>query len=401
MKPRQARRILPAFGLVVGILLMGAMPVMALDGRAGDSVTVGGEEEIEEDLYLAGRTVATIGSIDGDVFAAGQTVSIGGDIEGGLTVAGQTVSVNADVARGVRVGGQTVDVNGAIGRDLVTGCATLIVNPESSIGGDLYVGAGQVTLRGDVTGDVYGGAEEIVFEGNVGGNVHVEVGSLKIAPHAVIEGNLWYAAPEEISIPQGSVKGDITFTQREVAEDSQRAAHGAGAMAPFVFFASLTWKIIAYLMALVTGIVLILVLPRVMAAAPLTIRTQTGPVAGWGAIALFLVPLASIVLCITVIGLPLGLIGLVLSGVLLYIAQLPVSMFIGYLILGRSRALKGKGFMIGCLALGLLLVKLAEAIPFAGAFISLAVALFGMGAFLVVDKRMLKALNASDWENET
>jgi hypothetical protein len=86
--------------------------------------------------------------------------------------------------------------------------------------------------------------------------------------------------------------------------------------------------------------------------------------------------------------------------VLLYITQIPVAIFIGYLLLGRSRALEGKGFMIGCLALGLLLISLAKLIPFAGFFIFLAVAIFGMGALLMVDKKMMGALRNSDWENE-
>lgn len=315
-------------------------------------------------------------------------------------MAAQTLTISANVGGGVRAGAQTLDVRGTIERDLVAGCGVLILDSNASIGDDLYVGSGEISLRGDVGGDVYGGAESVVIAGTVGGDVHVEVGSLDIEPGAVIEGDLWYAAPEEISIPKGSVQGDVTFTERVVDEDAQQAAEGFGALAPFVFFASFTWKLITYLMALVTGILLILILPRAMAAAPMAIRTQTGPVAGWGAIALFLVPLAAIVLCITVIGLPVGLIALALWTVLLYIAQIPVAIFIGYLILGRSRSLEGKGFMIGCLALGLLLIALVKLIPFVGFFICLAVAMFGMGAFLMVDKKMMGTLKNSDWENE-
>ena len=400
MKKKGLARLGPALALVMVSVLLSAAPVMALDGRAGDAVSVGGDEEIEEDLYLAGRTVTTTGIVDGDVFVGGQTVNIGGDISGGLSVGAQTLTINAEVAGGVRVGAQTLDVAGSIGRDLVAGCATLILDSNASIGDDLYVGSGEVSLRGDIGGDIYGGAESMVIAGTVGGDVHVEVGSLDIEPGAVIEGNLWYSAPAEISIPKGSVKGDVTFTERVVDEDRQQAAEDFGALAPFVFFASFTWRLIAYLMALVTGIILILLLPRVMAAAPMAIRTQTGPVAGWGAIALFLTPLAAIVLCITVIGLPIGLIALALWTILLYIAQIPVAIFIGYLILGRSRALEGKGFMIGCLALGLLLIALVKLIPFVGFFIGLAVALFGIGAYLMVDRKMLGAVKNSDWENE-
>ena len=399
MKKKGLARLGPALALVVFLVLLSSAPVMALDGRAGDAVAVGSDEDIQEDLYLAGRTITTSADVDGDVFVAGQTVTIGGDISGGVTVGAQTLSINGDVEGGVRAGGQTVDVAGNIARDLVVGCATLILNSDASIGDDLYVGAGDAALRGDIGGDIYGGAESMVIAGTVGGDVHVEVGSLDIEPGAIIEGNLWYSAPAEVTIPKGSVKGDVTFTERVTDEDRQ-AAQGAGALAPFMFFASFTWRLIAYLMALVTGIIMILLLPRAMSAAPMAIRSQTGPVAGWGAIVLFLTPLAAIILCITVVGLPVGLIAFVLWGVLLYIAQIPVAIFIGYLILGRSRTLEGKGFMIGCLALGLLLISLVKLIPFVGFFVSLAVAVFGIGALLIVDRKMLSALRNSDWENE-
>jgi hypothetical protein len=114
-------------------------------------------------------------------------------------------------------------------------------------------------------------------------------------------------------------------------------------------------------------------------------------VAGYGAIALFVTPLAAIVVCATVVGLPLGIITLLLWGILLYLSQIPVSLFIGHAILGRNKPLESKGYMIGCLALGLLLLTLARAIPFVGFFVALATALFGLGAFVVTERRLMRS----------
>jgi len=329
--------------------------------------------------------------VHGDVFAGGQTVSIGGTIDGGATVGGQTVTLGGSITRSVRVGASTVNATGDIEGDLLAGCGTLTVADSARVGDDLLFGAQQVYVRGEVEGDVKGGAETLVIAGHVGGDVQVEVGTLEVRPGAVIEGNLSYAAGTEADIPAGTVKGSVAFTERIEEEDTKEVREGLGALGPLFFLAGITWKIAAYLMALVAGIVLILLLPGRMAGASDSIRTHTGASAGWGAIALFVTPLAAIVVCITVVGLPVGLIALVLWGALLYLSHLPVSMFIGHLILGHSKPLVGRGFMIGCLALGLLLFTLLTAIPLVGGLIWLASALFGMGAFVVVEKRLIEA----------
>ena len=391
MKTRRLIRLLPALAVAIFAMGLSAAPVLAFDSRGGDVVTVGGEEEVEGDLYLGGRTVTTTGAVHGSVFAAGQTLSIGGTIDDGATVVGQTVTLSGSIGRGVRVGATTVNATGDIGGDLVAGCSALTVADSARVGEDLVFGAGQVYVRGEVEGGIKGAAETLVIEGRVGGDVQVKVGTLEVKPGAVIEGNLSYTANTEADIPAGAVKGTVAFTERVEKEDAKEIREGLGALGPFFFLAGITWKIVAYLMAFVAGIVLILLLPGRMAGASDAIRTHTGASAGWGAIALFVTPIAAIVVCITVVGLPIGLISLALWGILLYLSQLPVSLLIGHLILGHSKPLKGRGFMIGSLALGLLILTLLRAIPLIGFFVWLAIAMFGMGACVVMGKRMIEA----------
>jgi cytoskeletal protein CcmA (bactofilin family) len=391
MKTRRLTRLLPALAVAMFVMVLSAAPVLAFDSRAGDLVTVGGEEEVQGDLYLGGRAITTTGIVHGSVFAAGQTVSIAGTIDDGATLGGQTVTLSGRIGRGVRVGASTVDATGDIEGDLVAGCGTLTVADGARVGEDLVFGAGKVYVLGEVEGDIKGGAETLVIAGRVGGDVEVKVGTLEVKPGAVIEGNLSYTAGTESDIPAGAVKGTIAFTERIEEEDTREVRRGLGALGPFFLLAGIIWKIVAYLMALVTGIVLILLLPGRMAGASDAIRTQTGASAGWGAIALFVTPIAAIVVCITIVGLPIGLISLALWGILLYLSQLPVGLLIGHLILGHSKPLEGRGFMIGSLALGLLLLTLLRAIPLLGFFVWLTIALFGMGAFVVVEKRTIEA----------
>jgi cytoskeletal protein CcmA (bactofilin family) len=366
-----------------------AVPVLAFDARAGDNVTIAAGEEVNEDAYLAGNNVLCNGTVNGDIFAAGQTVTIGGTVANGVTAAGQTVLVSGPVGHGVRAAGSTVDIVGTVGRDVVAAGGNVTIHRSASMNRDLLIAAGAAVISGDVGRNVWGAADQLTIEGSVGGNVDVKVGTLIIAPGATVGGNLSYTAESEATIPVGAVKGTVTFTQR-VDDGARRGAAGRfGALAPLAFFAGLTWKIIAYLMAFLTGLVLIVIAPRRMATASSAIRNDKGPVAGYGAIALFVTPIAAVVVCLTIIGLPLGIIALLLWGIVLYLSQLPVSLFIGHLILGRTRLLDSKGFMIGCLALGLLLIALVRAIPLVGGIVAVATALFGFGAFVVGERRRM------------
>ncbi|MCK9356263.1 MAG: polymer-forming cytoskeletal protein [Dehalococcoidia bacterium] len=378
--------------LVVGMLLascgvLNAAPVLAFDARTGDTVSVAPGEEVDGDLYLAGRSVSCGTNVDGDVFAGGQTVSIAGQIDGGLTAAGQTVLITADVSRGIRVAGSSVDLAGVAARDLIAAGNTVTISNDSTIEGDLAVGGNTVSVQGDVAGNVWGSCQQFILDGSVGGNVKLQVGTLTISPGATIAGNLDYTSATQANIPAGTVKGTVTFTERAEKDKPGDAGEGWEALGPLAIFAGFTWKLLAYLMALLTGIVLILILPARMTAYSDAIRTETGPVAGWGALALFVTPLAAIVACITIVGLPLGLITLTLWAILLYLSQLPVALVIGHVILGRNKPLEGRGFMIGSLALGLLIIMLLCLIPFVGWLIGLATALFGFGAVVVAERR--------------
>lgn len=103
---------------------------------------------------------------------------------------------------------------------------------------------------------------------------------------------------------------------------------------------------------------------------------------GWGALLLFATPIAAIIVCCTVIGLPLGIIGLVLYGIAIYLSQIPVALCIGRLIIGRFREVESKGIMVGAMATGLAILTLLMWIPILGFLIGLATAIFGLGSLI-------------------
>jgi hypothetical protein len=363
------------------LVIFTAVPVLAFDSRGGTTVTVASGEVVDDDLYVAGNSIIIDGTINGDLWAAGNSITVDGVVTGSVMAIGRTVNINGDVGHAVRAGGETIIVNGDVGGDAIVGCSQAHIASTAKIGGDLLFGAGNARIDGLVKGGIKGQGGEITISNGVEGNIDLEVESLTISPTANIQGNLTYTSEQEANIQSGAQIGGITTHNLPKIEEKRAKAF------PSVLFSGMGAKVLSFLMALIAGLVIILLAPRRLTSAAEAIRTRPGPSAGWGALILFVTPIAAIIACITIIGIPVGLITLALWGIAIYLAQIPVGLSIGRWIIGHFREVEGKAIMVGTLALGLVILKLLGLIPHLGFFIGLAVSIFGLGAVVVSARR--------------
>lgn len=365
-------------GLIVSllaILLMTftAVTVLAFDARYGDLVTVASGEVIDGDLYVAGGTIIIDGTINGDLIAAGKTIRVNGPVNGSIIAAGGTVNINGEVTHAVRVLGETLNISGTIGRDLLVAGGEVSLASTAKIGSDLLLGAGTALIDGLIKGDINSGVE-----------------SLTIASTASIQGKLTYISENEANIHSGAqIRGTITHQLPDVKERLAVGTHKLPNVGERILTGIGLWgKVIGFLMTLVLGIIIILLAPRRVKAVTESIRTRPWTSLGWGAIILIFTPIAALIVCITIIGLPLGLITLVLYIIAIYLTQLFVGLLIGQLIIGSSRRVETRAALVGALTLGLAILSLLRLIPYLNFFIGLATVLFGLGAILVSEKKL-------------
>jgi cytoskeletal protein CcmA (bactofilin family) len=363
------------------MMMLTAVPVLAFDARREETVTVGSGEVVDDDLYVGASTIIIDGMVNGELWAAGYTITVNGVVNDSVMVAANMISISGDVGHAVRAAGQTISISGNINGDLMVFGSAVTVASTATVKGDLFVGAANVRIDGLVEGDIKGGGSEVTIGNGVKGNVELEVDSLTILPTANIEGDLTYTSEEEADIQSGAQIGGATTHNLPPVEEEPAKAF------PFVLFSGILGKLTGFLMALVTGLVIILIAPRRLMSIAESIRISPGASAGWGAVVLFVTPIAAILVCLTIVGIPVGLIALVLWGMGLYLAQIPVGLLIGRLIISRFTGMEGRAIMTGALALGLVILTLLGLIPYLGFFIGLAVALFGLGAVVVSERR--------------
>jgi len=317
---------------------------------------------LANDVFAMGQLVQLVGSVQDNAFAMGQTVQLAdqGQVDGDLLALGQIVRIDRPVEG-----------------DVYAVAEQLRIGPEGVVGGDLYGGGALVVIEGSVLGDVEVGAGRVDLQGTVGGDFTVEAGELDIAPGAVVGGDLAYTASQEAELPAGAVGGGVSFDEIELS------THGGAKSEPSLLAEAawgalgLGWK---YLSSLIVGFVLLALggEERVRRAARL-VRSQPARSAGIGFVIAVVLPVAALVAMALILPLPLGVLGLVVWGVGLYVARLLVAQALGDAILGQVRP-DSTGSPYLSLAVGLPAILLAFQIPWLGALLWLGVTVLGLGA---------------------
>lgn len=295
---------------VLGMLALAIVtPVRAFENREGETVVIGKDEVVDDDLYIFAATIVVDGTIKGDLVTAGQTITINGVVEGDLMAAGQTVIINGEVMDDARIAGAALQVGSeaVVGDDLVAAGASLETMAGSQVGGDLVVGSGQALLAGDVAGDVIAGTAALELRGEFGGNVEAYVemtaesddmppmnmymnqspialpqvpGGLTIADGAKIAGDLTYSSNIEIPIPSGAVSGKVTRTKVQIET-------GKVAVAPTPAQKVSDWAMDMLRLAvtlILLGLFLGWLFPNFMKALPEFVQSKPWAALLWGAV---------------------------------------------------------------------------------------------------------------------
>ena len=375
MKSRLGLALMVAFILT----LLGAPAAFAADFRTDTTISIGEGEVIEDDLFLIGTTITVNGTVNGDLFVAGTSVTINGTVNGNINVAGESVTIGGAISDGARVVANSFSFSGTVGRDLLLLGNTNAIVSDAVIGRDLILTVSDLTLDGTVERRVAGVAEMVTLNGSVGTEFDISVENLTINDGASIGGDLTYRSENEAEIAGGAeIGGELTHEMAAAADDID------------IGFSvnSIAVGVVGLLMAAVYGTVLLLVFPRLTLAASNQLLENPLMSLGMGVVFLIVVPIVAILVMITVIGIPLGIIALLLYGVALFSAQIFVGMTIGRLILsfvtdGNRRLIQFFGLLIGLLILfGL------SFIPYVQSWAPLVIAILGLGGLMLAIGRL-------------
>lgn len=374
---QKRHRTLGRLGAAAGILLAAAMlfSTLALASSAsyeGGMMQLGPGQVLDSMGFFAGPNIRVDGTVHGTVFAAGQNIVISGDIDGDLFVAGQTLSIPGTVSGNVYVAGQGITLAGDVGGDVFAAGQDLSLDPGAFIARDLTVAGAFIALDGTVGRDLNGGAANVDIGGTIGRHARLEVDSLRLGDAASIGGDLAYRSEREGTFAPGStISGRTDWTYVDRTAQAHRPSSAS----------RLLWKILGIGSALLVWLFLRLWRPAFWSSTSTRIYEAPLLTLGMGSLALIVTPMAILLLLVTVIGIPAGILLGIAYGVSIYLSRIVLAAFLGY---WAERRLGWRQIHLGVwlFLLGYVLLALLLAIPFFGALLRLVIVLFGLGALL-------------------
>jgi cytoskeletal protein CcmA (bactofilin family) len=321
-------------------------------------------EVIPNDLIVVAETVRIEGTIEGDLIAAAQSVTVTGRVGGDILVAAQKLNVDGRVDGNVRAAAEFHDLSGFIARNVTVFGESVELRPNAEVEGSFTSASEKSSLEGRVGRDLITLAARSQVNGRIGGSARLAGGLLTIGPDAEIAGEVKLYSGEEPKVsPEASLASP---PEVEIFEETPKYA------SPETYL----WPIVSWAAAFVFGLVMFLLMPGFFAGV-LRGLPRYGVSIGIGAAALVAIPVVAIVVCFTLVGLPVGLLALVLYVAAVYSAQIFVGAWLGQELLGEP---SGQADAIGRLALGLALIHVVGLVPYVGKLAGLAVCLWGLGA---------------------
>ncbi|MBA2624548.1 MAG: hypothetical protein H0U89_02925 [Acidimicrobiia bacterium] len=139
----------------------------------------------------------------------------------------------------------------------------------------------------------------------------------------------------------------------------------------------LLWWLAVTLSTLVLGLLLVGLFPRAAQATATAGRTRVGPCIGWGLLLAIGIPIVSVALFFTVLGIPLGLVGLAAVVPLYAVGYVAAALVLGRRIVGEPRSL-----LLAFVA-GWGILRLIDLVPVLGNLVTTLATIYGLGALTV------------------
>jgi hypothetical protein len=342
--------------------------------------------EVHEGWYFAGAGQVSIqGTINGDAYIAGGVVEVDGTINGQLIVAGGQVTVSGNVTDRIFAGGGSIRIAGKTGKSVVAAGGTVVIGKDAVVGENLLAAGGNIQVYGTVDREARVAGGEIELTGVVKGNLDVTADRFGTYQGALVGGNLSVSTKDSsrISVEPGTVAGSVRID----VNHGQQSAHIL-----WLEKGSFWFQVFFGLTLFATALALAFLLPGHLTSPAGILLEHPGQSLLWGFILLIVTPVVSLILCITVIGIPLGLFLFVLYLWLLYASQLVVGIAVGDRLLGLDGK---KGWaLFGTVALGLLIVQVFMFVPVVRILLIVVGLLFGVGSLAIAANSALTALRA-------
>lgn len=403
--------------LLLSFLLLNLGIAGASDVKTGAKVTL--SQDAPNNVYIAAGEVTVNAKVNGDLVSAGGEIRINGTTQQDVLLAGGEIRLNAQSEGDVRILGGKVRVTQNVKGDLTVMGGEISIDEGVSIGGDLIIMGGKVELNGHVQGKVHLASGEFEMDGTVEGGVETQTGVMKIngringeskiaaqklilGSSAFFGGNLQYWVKQDRPNFDGKLADGVSATytsslepdwadwEYKLSNVSHKVKKGIG------FFQVFSGLLMTFL--------LIAFGDKLFSRYAGRASQNMGPAFGLGAMLLFGIPILSGLACVTLIGIPVGVVGMGVYGIMMSMSVALPAVIAAY----EWRKIKGQEWSRGgvtLVAIGIFLgLRLVSHFPFFGWIIGFTAAAIAFGYIYMIIRKKIgpaePATHASDEDKD-
>ena len=265
----------------------------AAEYLSGETIKVAFVDTVDQDIFGGARNIEIYGFVDGDIYAGCENISIEGKVADDVLVGCRTLTVTGVIGDGLIFFGETVVIDGSVHGDIMAFGKEVRITDRAKLGGNLYVGCGQLRLDGaPVAGFLKGEVGDAYLNGPVGDEVELEVGHINFGQEYAAGGGTLLKLREEL---------DRTKLDFEPA-DLETVVKPRDRFFQNVFF---YWSFFALL---VTGLILISLFRNFSTDLISWSRENIPANSGTGFLALVATPVIIVILTVFIVTIPAALI---------------------------------------------------------------------------------------------
>lgn len=382
------------FALIVFMAtLLCAVPVMAEDEYTDTSgnLFAGNDysiitSDVDNELFLAGQNIGTSGiKVDGSAFLAGYDIKLdNSNIGGTVFAAGNSITIDSDVKNNIFAAGNNISIS------------------EESEGKAVYAVGNSINVNGHFK-SVFVAGNMVCIDGVVDGDVNVDGNLVVIGQNADIKGKLNIVASEDPEIADGASISDIEVKINKGNEDEEngsivlkKAAEKTigriflKKMGSFIY-----WSLAYILLAFVFNLFISKQMENSVDVAyerPLAVGIS-------GLVGMICIPIIMILMCITVIGLPLaGLTGIIYATVKCFSVVFTFATIVrDFVFTHINKRLN----VYAELALSVIIAALLKQVPFIGGLMKLACFVYALGYVIQAGYKVLSDKKAEKANQES
>lgn len=334
-------------------------------------------EEIEHFTTKAGDEIALEDIYNSSVVAAGESIEITGTIKGIAITAGNKIALKGTSDYSI-LAGNSIEIEGTVNNDSFIAGNIITTEDSSLFQRDIIIAGSDVELNGTFNRNVsvYGN-KVTVKDANIKGNLKVYSERINVKKDANIIGTLSY--PED-SIYKVSKDADIGDTQKTPAIKTVDEEN---------YLDTVSGKFFSFLCLAVVFAAISLFIPNALNNINDKYEkfefSEAVEVFTKGLVIIIIVPVISILLCCTLIGVPLGIILLLLYGISIYVSTVFTAYLIGYKIWQKFFDKDAHVLFFGLIGLFILLIL--NLIPGIRILVSMITILVGLGLIFDIIKK--------------